>query len=718
MEPARVVVLIFLLFFVFLAPEPSGKRTLFFSETRQARLRHEYDILRNSTYGDIDAAAGKWVNLTGYREDGGYQWGLLPVAQNLSRKQSDLIREGLNREDFSVYRQYNGEVRGKFTKSSLPKGPHHPLNLTAINAMAPFLYNTDDFLRNITEAEGDVALTFVDTPALSAATRSIKADIALWTDSSPGNGWQAVLRGVHLASGSIILSTYSAKKFHSYPAFPQFALNFDDFNSSKAVINDTITERWDYGDDDILMGVPQCELIVWLHPHPIVLGKDSSGLVKQIEKELRSPEGVPIGMPPPLAFSAVIFSPDCGYILEAKSIYGPKTEVYWSLASRLILAFSIIIGLKIALLRRQMHRSTTPSTKSRIAYQGIVIVALGDGLILFSLIGILVIDEAAFLAVAVAAFLACVHVALLEIRFIFEIWTVQVGDPARAEEDRQRRAAPAPTTAEGTLPLPATASRTDGATPVILPADQGDPIEITTSRTSFATVYSRFYFTLVVLMFFSLWSLSWPHGARANYANLLAFCYFSFWTPQIYRNIVRNCRKALNWDYVVGTSVLRMIPVLYWYVAKNNLLAIETSIRAAMFLSGWVWLQIAVLASQQFLGPRLFVKDSWCPPAYDYHPVLQDDLEAGGLPVGLLASASEGKDKDDKTRKVFDCAICMNEIDVPVISKEKDGSATTWLEQRNYMVTPCRHIFHSECLEGWMNLRLVCPVCRETLPPL
>jgi len=28
------------------------------------------------------------------------------------------------------------------------------------------------------------------------------------------------------------------------------------------------------------------------------------------------------------------------------------------------------------------------------------------------------------------------------------------------------------------------------------------------------------------------------------------------------------------------------------------------------------------------------------------------------------------------------------------------------------MVTPCRHVFHSNCLEGWMRFRLQCPNCR------
>ena len=99
--------------------------------------------------------------------------------------------------------------------------------------------------------------------------------------------------------------------------------------------------------------------------------------------------------------------------------------------------------------------------------------------------------------------------------------------------------------------------------------------------------------------------------------------------------------------------------------------------------------------------------------------MLREDDEEAGLPVGQVLSAYEAKDKEDKQhdRKIFDCAICMNQMDVPVVPKG-DGKGSVWLEQRNYMVTPCRHIFHTECLEGWMDLRLVCPICREGLPPL
>ncbi|OAP62571.1 hypothetical protein AYL99_01798 [Fonsecaea erecta] len=693
MESPRVALLIILLLFVFLTPEQPARRLRQLDSDRiEDERRAGLDVLANSSYGQINPKGNSWLNLTGFRKVDGYKWDSLSLAQDLSRGQFETNWEGIDVTDnLPIFQRVTGEVRGKFYHDEI-SGISPVINLTALDPRMDYL--TDRFERNITEREGELSLSIHDVnerPVREAS--SIKADISIWTDSSPGNGWQAKLQGVHLPSGQIIMSTASSK-FDALPALPHFALDVTAFNASIPVVNETIHEMWDRAFDDGVDGLvfaPQCELIVWLQPIPYRFSSlDStraSDFLHRVEQELSQPEGAPVGQSPPLSFSAVVFSPDCGYILSSPTLFGPKIETYWTLAQRLLFAYVISIGMQIALLKRQMEKASTPSTRSRIAYQSIVIAALGDGLLLFALMALLMVDDAAFLMVAAAAYLACIHVAFLEVKFVFDIWTVQVGDPARAEQERQRRATtnPAATPASAStgvqtssadatvgLPLPATAPRPDGATPVIIPSDQGNPVpaEIPSPRASFAAIYSRFYFSLVMLMFFSLWATTWPRALRSAYVNLLVLCYFSYWWPQIYRNAMRNCRKALSWEYVVGTSILRAVPILYWYFADNNLLSIDTSPTAAVILLGWLWLQVALLASQQFLGPRLLVQDSWCPPAYDYHPLLrEDDVEANGMSIGRLASASEAKDKDDRTRKVFDCAICMNEIDVPVLSK-------------------------------------------------
>ena len=37
---------------------------------------------------------------------------------------------------------------------------------------------------------------------------------------------------------------------------------------------------------------------------------------------------------------------------------------------------------------------------------------------------------------------------------------------------------------------------------------------------------------------------------------------------------------------------------------------------------------------------------------------------------------------------------------------------------RLYILTSCKHIFHSQCLEKWMELKKECPNCRASLENL
>lgn len=133
----------------------------------------------------------------------------------------------------------------------------------------------------------------------------------------------------------------------------------------------------------------------------------------------------------------------------------------------------------------------------------------------------------------------------------------------------------------------------------------------------------------------------------------------------------------------------------------------------------------------------------WVPVAYDYHPVLREDEEGAELPIGFTqqtavvddnalspVSTRSMSDLQLRGKWTSDCAICMGLIEAPVVPAgdgagggrigEGEGNRFTknLLARRMYMVTPCRHIFHTKCLESAMRYRLQCPICRETLPPL
>ena len=202
---------------------------------------------------------------------------------------------------------------------------------------------------------------------------------------------------------------------------------------------------------------------------------------------------------------------------------------------------------------------------------------------------------------------------------------------------------------------------------------------------------------------------------------------------------MRGCRKALGWEFVLGTSTCRVLPVLYLFClgssheggAGGNIFGFEFQgmEKVGYAVAAWVVLQVVVLWIQEWAGPRVGIPGGWLPRAYDYHPVLPvDDLEAA-QPFSAAAPTSHGGSGGGGRPglRSFDCAICMHPVEVLTAAAGTGGEGVGGgvsgglgglVTRRSYMVTPCRHVFHAVCLEGWMRMRLQCPICRNQLPPL
>lgn len=636
-------------------------------------------------------------------------------------------------------------------------------------------------------------------------------------EGSNGNGWEMRLHGVHWPHTGSMMMTTTSDKFSGIFALPHFTLNQNDFSSSQDILNQTLSKvvnmmeknpwtsvknPWSTTPDiqsDDAMPVPHCEYIVYIQLHTVDTAHDPSLIperVAELERELRFPNGLPEPEIPPLKMSILIFSPDCGFILESKGppdyapqegvhLEGLKQESYISLVKYWSLILALIVFAQMLFTKLQMQ-SGTPSTTSRISVYTTGMLVAADALFFVSFSVLAATTAMIFPTGHLVAFAYLLSV-VFGGRFLVEVWKVQ--EPERRDRQRAREAAeaaanppqeqpqeqasnPSPPTvvitpagadaapAVSTLPPPTSTVPPPAPlddTPIIIPSDQDIDAEIaeatngasavpglpttngqaaprTNSQTSdFASIYARFILCLFLLFIVTLHSTSWPVALRTAYTYLLSFTYLSFLVPQIYRNVLRNCRKALLWEYVIAQSVLRVSPFVYFWWVKDNVIWSERSGIAISVAIGWVWCQVLVLLIQWVWDPRLglerfsFVRDL-IPKAWDYHPILREsDIENGGLPIGLVRG-SEGEGEQRKKEHAstgenwcVDCAICMQAVEVPVLrvnDNENAGGVVGMLSRRLYMVTPCRHVFHSACLEGWLRFKLRCPICRESLPPL
>ena len=105
----------------------------------------------------------------------------------------------------------------------------------------------------------------------------------------------------------------------------------------------------------------------------------------------------------------------------------------------------------------------------------------------------------------------------------------------------------------------------------------------------------------------------------------------------------------------------------------------------------WMGIQVTVLVLQDIYGPRFFVPARFLPTKYDYsRPMAPEQLSL------LKRQASS-----DDTLEGLDCVICMAELE---------------LDDKDYMIAPCDHVFHKICLSEWMEVKMECPTCRSVLP--
>jgi hypothetical protein len=165
----------------------------------------------------------------------------------------------------------------------------------------------------------------------------------------------------------------------------------------------------------------------------------------------------------------------------------------------------------------------------------------------------------------------------------------------------------------------------------------------------------------------------------------------------------------------------------------------------------WVGIQTAILEAQGRYGARFMIPARFLPPKFDYSRPLpasllppgsqdmtpseslqhergpQTEVRAllprdtsphratGGARNRIKGSRVNRTESSMTTETVspapthlpmasIDCVICYNGIDVR--------------NRRGYMLAPCDHLFHRECLVQWMEVKMECPICRTELPSL
>lgn len=170
-----------------------------------------------------------------------------------------------------------------------------------------------------------------------------------------------------------------------------------------------------------------------------------------------------------------------------------------------------------------------------------------------------------------------------------------------------------------------------------------------------------------------------------------------FFIPQIVHSALRGQRCKFNATYAICLGFFRIAVPLYVKVCPVSIYKLAPEPTFGYCYTGLVIAQIVFMACQSRFGARFFIPSFLLPAKYNYY-------------VSIKTSLPEDE--------VEGCPICMDPLNQLPANAKAGLLESLNQKQIKIMRTPCKHQFHEKCLKDWMDVKLECPFCRTTLPPI
>ena len=217
------------------------------------------------------------------------------------------------------------------------------------------------------------------------------------------------------------------------------------------------------------------------------------------------------------------------------------------------------------------------------------------------------------------------------------------------------------------------------------------------------------------------------------------FLFISFWLFQIIYSTVYRLKPSYSKKYILISSINKIFIAVYLKGNKYNFLELKPNYFKITIIVIIVLIECIILILQKNVCTQILIPKKYRKTSFNYyrnHVDISKHISQNKdcvICLDSLIDDNNNENDDSKNNNTIDNInynkvhnnnnnniFKKNKFLKKIYSKIKNflDSLKNENVKKKYMITPCDHVFHTQCLEKWMELKNECPYCRQKIPSI
>ena len=223
----------------------------------------------------------------------------------------------------------------------------------------------------------------------------------------------------------------------------------------------------------------------------------------------------------------------------------------------------------------------------------------------------------------------------------------------------------------------------------------------------------RFCLSVYILLIFTMASLKIWY----IYFPMTFLLFLGTWLGQIIYSAKKGTKPSMPFSYIFFVTLFKSFIPIYLKCNPNSIFSFKPNYLKVIILDSVLYIEAIILSFQKLFGPKFFLTKKYKHPKFDYYKQEKEIEEKDKNQecvicldnIGKIPQNEEENSMNENHGK-FDLEKYLQELVKKYYNKNRNKGP--------FMLTPCHHLFHTKCLELWLEQKNECPYCRQKIPPL